>query len=87
VQAIEAVARVQIAEEQAELDAFMLRELSQLHRETQQLFVAVNAVGSGSVDELASAINQYAALLGKQLRFESMAEFDDFMLSDQALRL
>lgn len=87
VQAIEAVARVQIAEEQAELDAFMLRELSQLHRETQQLFVAVNAVGSGSVDELASAINQYAALLGKQLQFESMAEFDDFMLSDQALRL
>jgi hypothetical protein len=87
VRAIEAAARAQIAEERAALDAFMLRELPQLHRETQQLFVAVDADGNCSVDALATAINQYAALLGKQLQFESMAEFDDFMLSDQSLRL
>lgn len=87
VRAIEATARAQVAEERALLDAFVLRELSQLHSETQQLFVAVDAFGNGSVDALAVAINQYATLLGKQLQFESMAQFDDFMLSDQPLLL
>ena len=87
VQAIEVAARAQLAEEQAALDAFVSSELSQLHHETQQLFLAMDTVGSGSVDALAVAINQYAGLLGKQLQFESMEQFDDFMLSDQPLCL
>lgn len=87
VRAVAAAARVQLSEEQATLDAFMARELPQLHRETQQLFAALDAVGNGCIDDLSAAVNQYAALLGKQLQFQSMAEFDDFMLSDQPLRL
>ena len=87
VQVIEAAARAQIAEQQAALDAFVRTEMSQLHQETQQLFLAMSVVGAGSVDHLALAINHYAGLLGKQLQFASQAEFDDFMLSDQPLRL
>ena len=87
VQAVEAAARAQIAEQQAALDAFVRTEISQLHQETQQLFLAISVVGAGSIDHLALAINQYAGLLGKQLQFASQAEFDDFMLSEQPLRL
>lgn len=87
VRAIEASARVQIAQEQAALDALMAREMPQLHRETQGLFLAVDAVMDGGVNGLAVAINQYATLLGKQLQFASQAEFDSFMESDEPLRL
>lgn len=87
VQAIETAARMRIAEEQVQLDAFVLREMSHLHQETRQLFMAIDVVGSGSVDALAVAINEYATLMGKQLQFESMAQFDEFMLSDQPLQL
>ncbi len=87
VRAIETDARAQIAEQQAALDAFVRTEMSQLHQETQQLFLAISVVGAGSVDQLAQAINHYAGLLGKQLQFASQAEFDDFMLSDQPLQL
>lgn len=83
----ETAARVRIAEEQTALDSFMQRELPQLHRETLELFVVVEGAGSGSVDELAAAVNRYAALLGKHLQFGSLAEFDGFMASDEPLRL
>lgn len=87
VRAIAAAARAHLAEEQATLDAFMVHELPRLHRETQQLFAAVDAVGDGRIDDLAAAVNRYATLLGKQLQFQSMTEFDDFMRSEQSLRL
>ena len=85
--AIESAARIHIAEEQATLDAFFRHEIPELQQETQRLFNAVDAAGSGQVDALATAINQYAALLGKRLQFQSLAEFEDFMQSDQPLRL
>ena len=87
IRAIEAAARDQIAEKQAQLDEFTNREIPQLQQETQRLFAIVNVAGSGSVDDLAAAINQYATLLGKQLQFQSIEEFDDFMSSDSPLTL
>ncbi|AWY42687.1 hypothetical protein DKY63_23370 [Pseudomonas putida] len=86
-QAIQAAARDRIADEQARLDAFTQRELPQLRKETEHLFAIVNSNASASADVLAAAINQFATLLGKQLQFQTMAEFDDFMNSDLPLKL
>ena len=85
--AIQAAARDRIAEEQALLDAFTRREIPQLRQETEHLFSIVNAAGNSRADVLAAAINQYATLLGRQLQFQSMDEFDDFMSSDSPLTL
>lgn len=85
-QAIEAAARARIAEERAALDAFFSREIPELRQETQRLFAAVDDC-AGKAGALAQAINAYAALLGKRLPFQSLADFDAFMRSDQPLRL
>lgn len=81
---IQAAARERIAEEQARLDEFTRRELPQLRQETMQLFAAVSGA---TTDHLASAINHYATLLGKQLEFRSQDEFDAFMDTDSPLVL
>lgn len=86
VQMIEAAARAHIADEQARLDAFTRREFPQLEQATRQLF-STAGIASHSVDAMAAAINQYAGLLGQQLQFQTMAEFDDFMDSDSPLVL
>ncbi|WP_339497941.1 hypothetical protein [Pseudomonas canadensis] len=85
-QAIEAAARQSIADEQTRLDAFVRRELPQLEQATQQLF-STAGIASNHIDTMAAAINQYAGLLGQQLQFQSIAEFDDFMDSDSPLTL
>ncbi|MBS4098298.1 MAG: hypothetical protein KGZ83_15860 [Sulfuricella sp.] len=84
--AIQEAARARIAEEQTGLDAFVRREIPQLHEATQQLFVSLSTVHQSS-DAVSTAINQFATLLGKQLEFQSMADFDDFMRSDRPLTL
>jgi hemoglobin-like flavoprotein len=84
--AIENAARTRIAEEQAALDVFFSREIPALRQETLRLFSAVDA-SEGQANALAEAINEYAALLGKRLLFQSMTEFNDFMQSDQTLQL
>jgi len=86
VRAIESAARDRIADEQAALDAFTRHEIPQLRQETQRLFEIVSSTAS-NVNDLAAAINEYATLLGKQLRFQSISEFEDFMNSDQPLIL
>ncbi|MDQ0702831.1 hypothetical protein QF043_001623 [Pseudomonas sp. W3I7] len=86
VQIIEAAARGRIAQEQAQLDAFTHRELPQLQQATHQLF-STAGIASSNPDTMAAAINQYAGLLGQQLQFQSMDEFDDFMDSDSPLTL
>lgn len=87
IRAIESAARDRVAKEQAQLDAFTQREIPQLREETNRLISVVNTVSSGGPDALAGAINHYATLLGKQLQFQTMIEFDDFMSSDQPLTL
>ncbi|MGU2128316.1 hypothetical protein ACSEUK_24815 [Pseudomonas aeruginosa] len=86
VRAIESAARDRIADEQAALDTFTRHEIPQLRQETQRLFDIVSN-STSNVDGLAAAINEYATLLGKQLQFQSMSEFEDFMNSDQPLIL
>ena len=86
VHAIEAAARIHIGEQQAQLDAFMRREIPELLQQTQQLFALVNSAEHQNADTFAAGINQYAILLGKQLQFQSIAEFDEFMNSDQPFR-
>lgn len=85
--AIEAAARERLAAEQAELDAFTSREIPQLRQETERLFAIVGNTTPGNTDDLATAINEYATLLGKKLQFQNLAEFDDFMDSDAPLTL
>lgn len=87
VRLIETQARAHLAAEQSAFDAFMAHELPQLHLETRTLFLAIDTVGDAGVDALVTAVNRYATLLGKQLQFESKAEFDAFMASDEPLRL
>lgn len=86
VRSIEAAARARIAEEQAALDDFLRREIPELEAETRHLFTVVNDSTPNQVDALAGAINRYAGLLGQHLQFQSMAEFDAFMQSDEPLR-
>ncbi|WP_404300071.1 hypothetical protein [Alicycliphilus denitrificans] len=86
-QAIESSARARIAEERLALDEFFAREIPDLCQETQRLLAAMDASTNSPPDALIAAIDQYGTLLGKRLQFQSMAEFDDFMLSDQPLRL
>lgn len=86
VRAIESAARDSIAYEQAALNTFARHEIPQLRQETQRLFDIVSSSAS-NVDDLAAAINEYATLLGKQLQFQSMSEFEHFMNSDQPLIL
>ena len=85
-QFIQEAARARIAEEQSSLDAFMCREIPQLQQATQQLFTSLSTVNQ-SADALSTAINQFATLLGKQLEFQSIEEFDTFMSSDRPLTL
>lgn len=85
VKAIEAAARDRIAEEQAMLDAFTNRELPQLKLETAQFLAVVHSAGGGSINVFATALNEYATLLGKTLQFQSIDQFDDFMRSDTSL--
>lgn len=86
IQAIEAESRARIAEEQSAFDRFISREFPQLQKETKQ-FLSVVHNCSENVDELALAVNKYAALLGKNLEFESLDEFDNFMNTDLPLVL
>lgn len=86
VQAIQAEARKRIAEEQAAFKKFLQKEIPQLWRESQQFFTAINST-TCSIDELATAINNYATLLGKNLQFQNLNEFDEFMNSNEPLRL
>lgn len=83
IRAIEAAARIHIGQQQAELDAFMRREIPELRQQTQQLFALVTSTEIRDADAFASGINQYATLLGKKLQFQSMTEFDEFMNSDK----
>lgn len=83
---IQEAARTRIAEEQLALDAFVCRELPQLRRATQELRGSLNGAHQ-SADDVSAAINQFAALLGKQLEFHSRGDFDDFMRSDRPLTL
>lgn len=86
VRAVQGEARKRVAQEQADLDNFLAREIPALQSMTRDLFDAVNATGDGQADSLAATINRYALSLGKQLQFQTMSEFEDFMQSDQPLR-
>lgn len=83
---IEAVAREEVEKQRVTLDEFMCREFPELLLETRQLFAVVEC-HEGDMDSFAQATNRYAELLGAQLQFKSMAEFDKFMSSDEPLRL
>jgi len=85
-QAIQTAARERIAREQTALTEFFSKEIPQLAQETRQLFAVLDDPLC-SVDTFAAAINQYATLLGKQLQFETLQEFDAFMQTDEPLRL
>lgn len=85
-QLVQDAARARIAEEQIRLDAFISREIPQLQHATQQFFVNLSMVNQ-SADDLSASVNQFATLLGKQLEFKTMEEFNDFMATDRPLTL
>ena len=87
VRAVQAAARFHIAEQQSELDALVRKEIPELLQQTHQLFSLINSTDSCNSDVFATGINQYATLLGKQLKFQSLAEFSDFMDSNDTLHL
>lgn len=81
VRAIEEEARAQIAIQQAQLDEFTFREIPQLRKDSEHLFNVISHA-SCSMDDFAFAINNFATLLGKNMQFQTMSEFEDFMNSD-----
>lgn len=84
---IQTAARAHIAEEQKNLDNFIKKEIPQLKNEMQNLFTLLNTESTIKADDLAIAINQFAEIFGKQMKFKSMTEFNEFMLSDELFRL
>lgn len=83
---IQTAAREHIAEEQENLDNFIKKEIPQLQKETQNLFNLLNTESAIKADDLAKIINQFAEIFGKQMKFKSMTEFDEFMLSNESFR-
>ncbi len=83
---IEKVAREQMLIEQTSLNDFIKTEIPALTKETSALFESISLINSSS-EELAAAINNFAVLLGKNLEFTNMSEFEDFMNSDKPLSL
>ncbi len=86
IRGIESEARAQIARQQTLLDEFTEREIPQLQKDTQHLF-KIMASNSNSVDDFAFAINDFATLLGTNMQFQTISEFEDFMDSDKPLTL
>lgn len=85
IRAIEEAARERIALEQEQLEAFVSREIPQLRLETQNFLSSLSNVDIKNSDELSKSVNHYAELLGKSLQFQSLNEFESFMLSDMRL--
>lgn len=85
-QQLQAAARESIKQQQQDLENFLRKEIPQLFDETRQLFSILNQE-SNDIDAFAEGINLYATLLGKELQFQSLQEFDEFMLSDQSFKL
>lgn len=83
---IQTAARASIAHEQKLLDEFTAREIPQLSKNIQHLF-KVTSGGNENVNDLVFSINDFATLLGTQLEFQSMSEFEGFMASDKPLIL
>lgn len=67
------------------LDDLFATKLPQLSAESNQLFHVLE--GNESADNFAQAVNHFAEFLGKDLAFKNIAEFDEFMQSDQSLIL
>lgn len=86
ISAIEIEARSHIAQQQALFDEFTAREIPQLRNDTQRLFKALTD-STDNINDLAFAINDFATLLGRQLQFKTISEFNDFMNSDDPLIL
>ncbi len=83
---IEQAARQRIAEEQAQFDAFNATEIPALQSAVRELSLSLSVVNIDG-DEIATSVNRFATLLGKQLEFGTKTEFDAFMLSDRPLTL
>jgi len=85
IQAIETAARARIAGQMNALDHFIRTEIPQLQKSAEEFFAALKCVDD--IDALAGEVNRFAGLLGKQLEFNTMEEFDSFMGSDHALAI
>ncbi len=86
VQAICTAARAEMLAEQHKLNNFLNTEFAQLSKETQELFISMEA-NNQNTDAFAMAINRYANLLGAELEFKSEVEFENFMHTAQPLVL
>jgi hypothetical protein len=75
-----------LSEERVALQAFLAREYAILDAETGH-FLSVLTAQDMPVDEFAIAVNGFGRLLGADLRFSNGREFDEFMLSDEPLRI
>jgi hypothetical protein len=86
VQALCEAAHLEVLKQQQKLNEFMETEFAEFEIETKQLFKIIDN-HNADPNTFASAINHYAQLLGAQLEFKSMAEFENFMLTDKPLIL
>lgn len=87
IRAIQIAARVQIGEQRDALEVFARHEIPQLQQETLRFFSLAESCDNGDSETLVQAVNHYATLLGKELQFRSIDEFEYFMHIDQSLRL
>lgn len=70
-----------------QLESVISVQLQIAREQSDQLMQLLGHADSRSSEEFAAAINRFARQLGRDLRFETQSEFDDFMASDEAFAL
>jgi hypothetical protein len=81
------LAAIQVATAyQNQLNETFNHKISQVTDAKTQLFTALNNPNM-NVDKLCDEVNLFAKLLGQELQFQSQSEFNDFMSSDDSLKL
>ncbi|EIN5953638.1 hypothetical protein V9K19_002373 [Vibrio cholerae] len=79
-------ARQMAAAYQQQLDSVFSQKILQVTEAKTQLFSVLNQ-SDMNVDKLCEEVNSFANLLGQELKFKTQTEFDDFMSSDDTLKL
>lgn len=87
VQALADQAKVEMARQRYALQQFIDTVFVPIRQEGDALLQMMANTESLCPDEFARKVNQYADLFGKRLQFVSQDEFDDFMKTEELLRI
>ena len=71
---------------EAVIDEIFVKKISQIDNESKILFEQIKSIRDISADDYFEAMNSFAKVVGKNLGFNNMQEFDSAMLSKDPLK-